>query len=154
MDHYHSNILRLYEAEYSRHSSGRMFSGLGIFRALAEQGLSILGSFLIINYRGFNIRYVKNKISKRIGIMYKARNCINKKTLLVLYHSDIYILTSFIALNLGATHQIVTLILYLLYKSAFLESSTFPAMMFHQNHFFKHTNILPLYMLVHYRIGV
>ena len=81
-----------------------------------------------------HISYVKNKISEGIGIMHKARNYIHKKSLLGLYHSYIYILTLFIALNLGATHQIVTLILYLLYKSAFLESSHFPAMMFHQNH--------------------
>ena len=82
-----------------------------------------------------HISYVKNKISKGIGIMYKARNYINKKALIGLYHSYIYILTLFIALNLGATHQIVTLILYLLYKSAFLESSPFPAMLFYQIHF-------------------
>ena len=66
--------------------------------------------------------------------MYKAQNYINKKALLGLYHSYIYILTLFIALNLGATHQIVTLILYLLYKTTFLESSPFPAMIFHQIH--------------------
>ena len=37
-----------------------------------------------------HISYVKNKISKGIGIMYKARNYINKKTLLGLHHSYIY----------------------------------------------------------------
>ena len=36
-----------------------------------------------------HISHVKNKISKGIGIMYKARNYINKKTLLGLYHSYI-----------------------------------------------------------------
>ena len=61
-----------------------------------------------------HISYVKSKISKGIGIMYKARNYINKNALLGLYHSyiKVYILTLYIALNLGATHQIVTLILY------------------------------------------
>ena len=37
-----------------------------------------------------HISYVKNKISKGIGIMYKARNYINKKALIGLYHSYIY----------------------------------------------------------------
>ena len=37
-----------------------------------------------------HISYVKNKISKGIGIMYKARNYINKKALHDLYHSYIY----------------------------------------------------------------
>ena len=64
-----------------------------------------------------HISYIKNKISEGIGIMYKARNYINKKLSLACI-IRIYILTLFIALNLGATHQIVILILYLLYKSA------------------------------------
>ena len=37
-----------------------------------------------------HISYIKNKISKGIGIMYKARNYINKKALLGLYHTYIY----------------------------------------------------------------
>ena len=37
-----------------------------------------------------HISYVKRKISKGIGIMYKARNYIDKKVLLGLYHSYIY----------------------------------------------------------------
>ena len=37
-----------------------------------------------------HISYVKNKMSKGIGIMYKTRNYINKKALLCLYSSYIY----------------------------------------------------------------
>ena len=37
-----------------------------------------------------HISYVKSKISKGIGIMYKARNYVNKNALLGLYHSYIY----------------------------------------------------------------
>ena len=68
-----------------------------------------------------HISYVKNKISNGICIMFKARNYINKNALLGLYHSHIYIyiLTLYIAFNLGATHQIVTLILYLCYGMVF-----------------------------------
>ena len=77
----------------------------------------------------------KVKFPKGIGIMYKARNYINKKALLGLYHSYIYILTLYIALNLGATHPIVTLILYLCYRNVFLESLPFLIMMFHLNYY-------------------
>ena len=72
------------------------------------------------------------KISKGIGIMYKARNYVNKNALLGLYH-PIYILTLYIALNLGAPHQIVTLIPYISYRNVFLESLPFLIMMFHLN---------------------
>ena len=37
-----------------------------------------------------HIDYVKSKISKGIGIMYRARNCLTKKSLLNLYYSYIY----------------------------------------------------------------
>ena len=33
-----------------------------------------------------HIDYVKNKISKGIGIMYRARNCLTKKSLMNLYY--------------------------------------------------------------------
>ena len=38
-----------------------------------------------------HISYVKNKISKGIGIMYKARRYLGSKSLVNLYHSYIYI---------------------------------------------------------------
>ena len=37
-----------------------------------------------------HISYVRNKVSKGIGIMYKTRRFLNKKSLLSLYHSCIY----------------------------------------------------------------
>ena len=37
-----------------------------------------------------HIAYIKNKISKSSGILYKARNYINKKTLKQLYYSFVY----------------------------------------------------------------
>ena len=37
-----------------------------------------------------HISYVRNKVSKGIGIMYKARRFLNKNSLLSLYHSYIY----------------------------------------------------------------
>ena len=37
-----------------------------------------------------HISYVRNKVSKGIGIMYKARRFLNKKSLLSLYHTYIY----------------------------------------------------------------
>ena len=37
-----------------------------------------------------HISYIKNKVPKGIGIMYKTRHFLNKKSLLSLYHSYIY----------------------------------------------------------------
>ena len=37
-----------------------------------------------------HIAYIKNKISKGIGIMYRTRNFLNKSSLIGLYYSYIY----------------------------------------------------------------
>ena len=37
-----------------------------------------------------HITYVKNKVSKGIGILFKANNYLNRKALINLYHSYIY----------------------------------------------------------------
>ena len=39
-----------------------------------------------------NITYVKNKVSKGIGILFKAKNYLNRKSLINLFHSYIYTL--------------------------------------------------------------
>ena len=86
-----------------------------------------------------HISYVKNKITNGICIMFKARNYINKNALFGLYHSYIYIyiyiyiLTLYIALHLGATHQNVTLILYLCYRN--VEYLPFLIIVFHLNYY-------------------
>ena len=68
-----------------------------------------------------HISYIKNKLSNGIGIMYKARQYLDKKALLNIY----IILTSipilFIVLRYGAMHLIVTYILYFSYKRKLFE---------------------------------
>ena len=116
--------------------------------------ISILGSFLIINYRGFNIiSYVKNKISKGIGIMYKARNYINKKALIGLYHSYIYPYFIYCIESWGNASNCHLDPLFVIQKRI-LRILTFSSYDVPSDSLFKHTNILPLYKLVHYRIGI
>ena len=64
-----------------------------------------------------HITYVKNKISKGIGIMYQARKYLNRNGLISLYNSYIYpYLIYLIYLSPGATLQFATWIHYLSYK--------------------------------------
>ena len=67
-----------------------------------------------------HISYVKNKISKGIGIMYKARRYLGSKSLVNLYHSYIYIYIYipilFVVSNHGEMLHIVILSPYLNYK--------------------------------------
>ena len=89
--------------------------------------------------------YVKSKISKGIGIMYKARNYINKKALLGLYHSYIYPYLIYCIESWGnaSNCHIDTL--------RILRILTFSNYDVPSELLFRYTNILPLCTLVHYR---
>ena len=50
-----------------------------------------------------HITYVKNKISKSIGILYKIQRFLDMNTLIQMYHSFVFH-TSFTALRCGAMH--------------------------------------------------
>ena len=100
-----------------------------------------------------HISYVKNKISKGVGMMYKARNYINKKALLGLYHSYIYPYFSYCIESWGNASNCHLDPLFVLQKRI-LRILTFSSYDVPSESLFKHTNILPLYKLVHYRIGI
>ena len=90
-----------------------------------------------------HISYVKNKISKGIGIMYKARNYINKKALLGLYHSYIYPYFIYCIESCGNASNCHLDPLFVIQKRI-LRILTFPTMMFHQIH------VLNILIFCHY----
>ena len=50
-----------------------------------------LGIFIDVKFNWIeHITYIKNKISKAIGIMYKARQYVNKSLLVNLFYSYVY----------------------------------------------------------------
>ena len=100
-----------------------------------------------------HISYVKNKISKGIGIMYKARNYINKKALIGLYHSYIYPYFIYCIESWGNASNCHLDPLFVIQKRI-LRILTFSSYDVPSDLLLKHTNILPLYKLVHYRIGI
>ena len=100
-----------------------------------------------------HISYVKSKISKGIGIMYKARNYINKKALLGLYHSYIYPYLIYCIESWGNVSNCHIDPLSMLQKRI-LRILTFSNYDVPSELLFRYTNILPLCKLVHYRIGI
>ena len=96
---------------------------------------------------------MKSKISKGIGIMYKARNYINKKALLGLYHSYIYPYLIYCIKSWGNASNCHIDPLYMLQKRI-LRILTFSNYDVPSELLFRYTNILPLCKLVHYRIGI
>ena len=99
-----------------------------------------------------HISYVKSKISKGIGIMYKARNYANKNALLGLYHSYIYPYLIYCIESWGTASNCHIDPLYILQKRI-LRILTFSNYDVPSELLFRYTNILPLFKLVHYRIG-
>ena len=100
-----------------------------------------------------HINYVKNKISKGVCIMYKARNYINKKALLSLYHLYIYLYFIYCIESWGNAPNCHLDPLFVIQKRI-LRILTFSSYDVPSEPLFKHTNIRPLYKLVHYRIGI
>ena len=100
-----------------------------------------------------HISYVKSKISKGIGIMYKARNYVNKNALLGLYHSYIYPYLIYCIESWGTASNCHIDPLYILQKRI-LRILTFSNYDVPSKLLFRYTNILPLCKLVHYRIGI
>ena len=94
-----------------------------------------------------HISYVKSKISKDIGIMYKARNYINKNALLGLYHSYIYPYHIYCIESWGSASNCHIDTLYIL-QNRILRILTFSNYDVPSELLFRYTNILPLCKLV------
>ena len=87
-----------------------------------------------------HISYVKSKISKGIGIMYKARHFLPKKALLMLYHAYIYPYMTYCIEVWGCASQTQLNCLFLLQKKI-IRIMNF-------SHYLAHTNPLFLSMEV------
>ena len=100
-----------------------------------------------------HITYVKNKVSRGIGIMFKARNYLKRNALVNLYHSFIYPYLIYCIEAWGNATNCYPMQLYLIQKKvirmiAFANYNT-PSI-----DIFKNMNILPLDKLVIDRIGI
>ena len=100
-----------------------------------------------------HIAYVKSKISKGIGIMYKARRCLNKKSLINLYHSYIYPYLIYCIEIWGAASQCHLNPIYLLQKKI-IRIITFSEYLAHTAPIFIDLQILPLDKLFLDRVGI
>ena len=87
-----------------------------------------------------HISYVKSKISKGIGIMYKARQLLTKKALLILYHAYIYPYMTYCIVVWGCASPTQLNCLFLLQRKI-IRIMNF-------RHYLAHTNPLSLSMEV------
>ena len=100
-----------------------------------------------------HITYVKNKVSKGIGIMFKAKKILKRNTLINLYHSYIYPYLIYCIEAWGNASNCHLEQLYLTQKKVarMISFSNYNA---HSIDIFKQLNILPLNKLVINRIGI
>ena len=100
-----------------------------------------------------HISYVKNKISKGIGILYKARQFLEKRDLLNLYFSYIYPYLIYCIEIWGCAAKSHMNPLYLTQKKI-IRIITFSHYISHTQPLFQDLSILPLEKLVLYRIAL
>ncbi len=100
-----------------------------------------------------HVAYVKNKVSKGIGIINKAKYCVSKTTLVSLYNSFIYPYLIYCIEIWGSTNDCIIHPLIIVQKRIvrIISSSHYLA---HTENIFSDLHILPLKKLVHYRIGI
>ena len=90
-----------------------------------------------------HISYVKSKISKGIGIMYKARQFLTKKALLMLYHAYIYPYMTYCIEVWGCASQTQLNCLFLLPKKI-IRIMNFSHYLAYTNPLFLSMEVLPL----------
>ena len=100
-----------------------------------------------------HIDYVKNKISKGIGIMYRARNCLTKKSLINLYYSYIYPYLIYCIEIWGISPQ-THLNPLLLMQKKIIRIMTFTSYHAHTAPIFRDLEILTIDKLIVHRIGI
>ena len=102
-----------------------------------------------------HIDYVKSKISKGIGIMYRARNCLTKKSLLNLYYSYIHVYPYLIyCIEIWGISPQTHLNPLLLMQKKIIRIMTFTSYHAHTAPIFRDLEILTIDKLIVHRIGV
>ena len=100
-----------------------------------------------------HISYVKSKMSKGIGIMYKARQFLTKKALLMLYHAYILPYMTYCIEVWGCASQTQLNCLFLLQKKI-IRIMNFSHYLAHTNPLFLTMKVLPLRKIFFYKVGL
>ena len=98
-----------------------------------------------------HISYVKSKMSKGIGIMFKARQFLTKKALLMLYHAYIYPYMTYCIEVWGCASQTQLNCLFLLQKKI-IRIMSFSHYLAHTNPLFLSMEVLPLMKIFMYKV--
>ena len=102
-----------------------------------------------------HISYVKSKISKGIGMMYKARQFLTKKTLLMLYHAYIYTYMTYrYCIEVWGCASQTQLNCLLLLQKKIIRIMSFSHYLAPTNPLFLSMEVLPLRKIFFYKVGL
>ena len=105
------------------------------------------------NTSSISHNYVKSKMSKGIGIMYKARQFWTKKALPMLYHAYIFPYMTYCIEVWGCASQTQLNCLFLLQKKI-IRIMSFSHYLAHTNLLFLPMEVLPLRKIFLYKVGL
>ena len=100
-----------------------------------------------------HISYVKSKMSKSIGLKYKARQFLTKKALLMLYNAYIFPYMTYCIEVWGCASQTQLNRLFLLQKKI-MRIMSFSHYLAHTNPLFLSMEVLPLRKIFVYKVGL
>ena len=98
-----------------------------------------------------HISYIKNKISKAMGIIIKARKYLNRKSLLNLYHAFVFPYLTY-CIEIWGNASDIHLDALLKVQKKIIRIITYSSYLAHTDEIFKELNILPVYKLKLQRI--
>ena len=100
-----------------------------------------------------HISYIKNKISKGMGIIIKARKYLNRKSLLDLYHAFVYPYLTY-CIEVWGNMSNVHLDALVKIQKKIVRIITYSPYLAHTDELFKELNILPIHKLMLQRVAL
>ena len=100
-----------------------------------------------------HVSYIKNKISKGMGIIIKARKYLNKKSLLDLYHAFVYPYLTY-CIEVWGNMSNVHLDALVKIQKKIVRIITYSPYLAHTDELFKDLNILPIHKLMLQRVSL
>lgn len=100
---------------------------------------------------GEHLHYIRNKVSRGIGIIHKTRPYLNNQTLVSLYYSFVYPYISYCIEVWGAAYDVKLLPIFKLQKKC-IRTITYSEYNAHSLPLFKRLHIMPLQSLYYFKI--
>ena len=151
----YNNVYRKILGVSRRSSASAMFvtNDIPNFEAFFRKSIYSFTTRISFASNNRHISYIKNKISKGMGIIIKARKYLNRKSLLDLYHAFVYPYLTY-CIEVWGNMSNVHLDALVKIQKKNVRIITYSPYLAHTDELFKEFNILPIHKLMLQRVAL